>query len=185
MVYSSLIPTMRFSVLERIYDGLVQNCSNSITNTLDLMKSCPNSSVQDCCNFIAKTLELLLSCTCGLVQDCSNSIVNAVELPQSCTKPLISSYWNRPLADSLTHDFVTATPDMKLSGFQPLLQWKGALELKCVNVHETVNHLRFHPLKHSSCVLVLFCDLNLLRTQFSNWFNCMWNRCELQPHGDV
>ena len=49
-----------------------------------------DSLVQDCSNSIANALELLLSCTkpFGLVQDCSNSIANALELLQSCTKHL-------------------------------------------------------------------------------------------------
>ena len=48
-----------------------------------------NGLVQDCSISIANVLELLQSCTKqsdGLVQDCSNSIAKALQLPQSCTK---------------------------------------------------------------------------------------------------
>ena len=60
--------------------GLVQDCSNSIANTLELLQSC--------------TKPLYLFClTDGLVQDCSNSIANALELLQSCTKPWCAFRW--------------------------------------------------------------------------------------------
>ena len=51
--------------------GLVQDCSNSIANALELLQSCTKPSIR------------------GLVQDCSNSTANSLELLQSCAKPSI------------------------------------------------------------------------------------------------
>ena len=55
-------------IINKQVDGLVQDCSNSSANALELLQSC----------------SLYFE---GLVQDCSNSNANALELLQSCTKP--------------------------------------------------------------------------------------------------
>ena len=53
--------------------GLMQDCSNSIANALELLQFCTKPSIH------------------GLVQDCNNSIANTVELLKSCTNPSIWS----------------------------------------------------------------------------------------------
>ena len=96
------------------FEGLIQDCNNSIANAPELLQSCTKPSiwcytvyleglVQDCSNSIANALELVQSCTkpsvwCytvyleGLAQDCSNSIANALELLQPCTKSSVGCY---------------------------------------------------------------------------------------------
>ena len=81
-------------------DGLVQDCSNSIANTL---QSCTKPSI--CVSFasgadIVFCIILYMNILglshryykyhlIGLVQHCSNSIASTVDLLQSCTKPSI------------------------------------------------------------------------------------------------
>ena len=60
-------------VLSQLINGLVQDCGNSVANTLKLPQSC------------AKPFD-------GLVQDCGNSIANTMELPQSRTE--LSIYYS-------------------------------------------------------------------------------------------
>ena len=59
------------------FDGLVQDCSNSIVDALELLHfaNVPGRTLID-----------------GLVQDCSNSIANTLELLQYCTKPAICRF---------------------------------------------------------------------------------------------
>ena len=63
-------------------DGLVQDCSNSIANALELLQFCTEPSML-CYIFSWKQKDHVD----GLVQDCSNSIADALELLQSCTEP--------------------------------------------------------------------------------------------------
>ena len=74
-------PQMCEDLLQLLQDlnaYLVQDCSNSITNALELLQSCIKpprlSSLADMCEYL-------------LVQDCSNSIANALALLQSCNRP--------------------------------------------------------------------------------------------------
>ena len=86
-----------------IYHGLVQDCSISIVNALELLQFCTKPSiyhglVQGCSISSANALEILQSCTKpsihqGLVQGCGISIANALEILQSCTKPSTYGVW--------------------------------------------------------------------------------------------
>ena len=58
-------------------DGLVQDCSNSIANALELVQSCTEPSTCSCFHFD------------GLMQERRNSIANALELRLPCTNPSI------------------------------------------------------------------------------------------------
>ena len=68
-------------------DGLVQDCSNSIADALELLQSCTKPSL--CCYHPPALSISAHSLVDGLMQDCSNSIADALELLQSCTKPSI------------------------------------------------------------------------------------------------
>ena len=74
-------------------DGLVQDCSISMADALEMLQSCTNCYVVFKQELIApNSYDFCLDqqdYVDGLVQDCSNSSALAVELLQSCTKPSI------------------------------------------------------------------------------------------------
>ena len=71
-------------------NGLVQECSNSIANAMELLQSGTKPSIYYI-QFYFHLLNLLTRSPMLMVhvQDYSNSIANAMELQQSCTKPSI------------------------------------------------------------------------------------------------
>ena len=81
------------------FSGLVQDCSNSIANAMELLQLCTKPLIYinfvyfliwdytpEKCHYFLPNWRHLRHFN-GLVQDCSNSIANAMELLQSCAKP--------------------------------------------------------------------------------------------------
>ena len=66
-------------------NDLVQDCTISVDNALEILQFCTETS-----RFWSRNIVRMLKILYGLVQDCSNSTANALGLLQSCTKPSIS-----------------------------------------------------------------------------------------------
>ena len=90
-----------WALILKLFSGECHRTPQMCEDLLQLLQDLNAYLVQDCSNSIANALELLQSCTKPwrlssltdmyenlLVQDCSNSIANTLELLQPCTKPL-------------------------------------------------------------------------------------------------
>ena len=86
-IYETSLEVKWWWISDSLYiDALMQDCSNSTANALELLQSCTKPSIWGWTKMMVISDSLYID---GLMQDCSNSTANTLELLQFCTKPSI------------------------------------------------------------------------------------------------